>query len=96
MQQDEIYEKLGISGASSAIKQQVIENIVQTVDLRFIGLVDDLLDEDQVRQLDSVVESSGDDSSAVTDWLKENIPQAVEIYEATLRDHVDELCDQLK
>ena len=96
MQQDEIYEKLGISGARSAIKQQVIQNIVQTVELRFIGLVDDLLDEDQVRQLDSVVESSGDDSSAVTDWLKENIPQAVEIYEATLRDHVDELCHQLK
>jgi hypothetical protein len=95
MTRDQIYEALGVIGASEAVKQQIIENIVTTVELRFAGIIDDLLDDEQLGRFESIVGQHGDDLDAITGWLQTNVPKAAELYLAVLNDHVDELRDQL-
>lgn len=90
MTKDQIYEELDIVGASEESKQAIIANILTTVEGRFVGIIDDVLSEEQATamgELESV--------DAVVTWLQENVPESADLYADILRDHIAELKDQM-
>ncbi len=96
MTKEEIYEELGISGASAAQKKRIIDDIFIFVNAQFAGLVGDLLDDDQTRELEQVAADNGDGSpEVVLDWVQRAAPESLELYSSILRDHLDQIKDQL-
>ena len=90
MTKDQIYEELDIVGASEESKQAIITNILTTVEGRFVGIIDDVLSEEQAAamgELDSV--------DAVVTWLQENVPKSADLYADILRDYIAELKEQM-
>lgn len=83
MKQTDILKELGIENASAALKQQVLQSLLVAVEAEFVGVVDDILDDDQAEELDKF-ESIED----VTNWLQVHVPQAAKIYEAVLVDQI--------
>ena len=90
MTQDEIYQELDISGANEDTKRSILGNILTTTEGRFVGIIDDLLSDDQLGEVQSL--GSIDE---VARWLQGNVPEAASIYEGVLRDHIAELKEQL-
>lgn len=93
MTKEEIYEVLGIADANEDTKQSILQNITATVELRFAGIVDDLMSDEQVDDLEKATADSND-PEVVASWLKDNVPEAAQLYEAILGDHIEEIKEQ--
>lgn len=93
MTQDHIYEQLGLSSASDEAKQNIIENIVATTELRFADIIDDVLSEEQAEEFSRVVDGGNVENNV--NWLRENVAEAAQLYEAVLTDVVDDIKTQL-
>lgn len=94
MQKEEIFKKLGIENATEEQKNEILGKILETVEYRFAGIVDDLLNDSQQVELNKLTD--GDNPALVIGWLKRNVPKAGELYEAILSDHIDEVIENSK
>lgn len=90
MSNEEILNELGLSKASDEIKERVIENVRTIVELRTLGVISELIPDDQEAKLTELQAQS--DSQAIWDWLKTEVVGAdvSEVYEATLKDYLEE------
>ncbi len=94
MSQDQVFEALRLTESSEEARQRIVENIVATAELRFAEIVDDVLTDEQAEAFTEVVEAGNIDANI--SWLKENVPQVAQIYEAVIADIVAELQGQLE
>ena len=90
MTKDQIYEELDIVGASEESKQAIIANILTTVEGRFVGIIDDVLSEEQATAMGEL-----ESIDAVVTWLQENVPESADLYVDIMRDHIAELKEQM-
>jgi|GEM_PF-1437356 len=90
MSNEEILQELGFGRADQAMKDRVIENVRTLVELRVIGIVSELMTDDQEAEFETL-QAQGD-SNAVWEWLRTQVAgvDIHDVYEAALRDYIDE------
>lgn len=90
MSNEEILQELGFEGADQAMKDRVIENVRTSVELRVIGIVSELITDDQEAEFEAL--QARGDSNAVWEWLRTQVVgvDVHDVYEAALRDYIDE------
>lgn len=92
MTREQILEQLGIAKASQELKDSVLGDLNSILDLRFAGIVDELLTDEQKSSLNLLGDT---EPEAVGQWLKDNVPRASELYEAILRDEIESFKNRL-
>lgn len=95
MTDEQIIEALGIGAASEEVQRTTVEGIRHVVELRVIGTVTNLMNDEQAAQF-AELQAAGDDG-AVWDWLRNDLVgvDMKEVYEAILKDYLDEKIAQL-
>jgi hypothetical protein len=95
MTHEQIFEQLGITGASDEVKQSTLHNLVGAVEVQFASVSDELLTEEQDEELNKLVDAHDGDPTVVGDWLKAHIPEAGQLYQAILEDEIARLKSRL-
>lgn len=90
MTDQEIFENLGIEGASDEDRQAVLHNINVVVELKTMQALGDLLTEDEVSHIEEM-ERNGSSKDDILWWLGENVASAHDMIEVFKRDYVAEL-----
>jgi len=91
MTNDEILERLHLGGATEEQKQETLKLIVETVDMRVMGVLSQVLPDDTVKGLTDM-EQQGTSREEMFRWLVEDKGvNTGEIYDAALSDYVDEM-----
>ncbi|HRN97399.1 MAG TPA: hypothetical protein PLZ58_03085 [Candidatus Saccharibacteria bacterium] len=90
MTNEQIIEELGFTNADQEMKDRVVENVRTIVELRAVGIIGELMTEEQEKTF-AELQDRGDDQ-AIWDWLKSDIAgvDVSEIYEAALRDYIEQ------
>jgi hypothetical protein len=92
MTDDEILERLGLTDVSdTGVRREAIDNVRTIIELRVIGLVSDMIDDDNRAEFERLRES--DDTGAVWNWLQSDVlgVDVSEVYEAALRDYLADI-----
>lgn len=95
MTQEQIFEQLGITGASEEVKQDILRKLVGAVEIQYASIIDGLLTEEQGEELNKFVDEHDGDLIAIGDWLKAHIPEAGRLYQAILEDEIARLKSRL-
>ena len=94
MTNDEILERLHLSSASDDVKQQTLQLIIETVDMRVMGVLSQSLPQEVIDEL-SDMEARGVSRDDMFRWLVEDKGvNTGEIYDAALADYVDEMVER--
>lgn len=90
MTNEQIIEELGFTNADQEMKDRVVENVRTIVELRAVGIIGELMTEEQEKTF-AELQDRGDDQ-AIWNWLKSDIAgvDVSEIYEAALRDYIEQ------
>lgn len=88
MTDEQIIAAIGFENVPDDVKSKTIDSIRRTVDMRVIGIIGEMIDDDQESQLETLIEAG--DNQAVWEWLKNDVVgvDTREIYEATLQDYI--------
>ena len=95
MTHEQIFEQLGITGASDEVKQSTLHNLIGAVEIQFASVSDELLTEEQDEELNRLVDVHDGDPTVVSEWLKTHVPEAGRLYQAILEDEITRLKSQL-
>mgnify|MGYP000869125912 FL=1 len=95
MIQEQIFEQLGITGASEEVKQDILRKLVSAVEIQYASIIDGLLTEEQGEEFNKFVDEHDGDLIAIGDWLKAHIPEAGRLYQAILEDEIARLKSRL-
>lgn len=95
MSDEEIFNKLDISGANEAVKQACLVNINTVVQLKAVQALADILTDEQMSHLEEM-EKANSSQDDILWWLGENVASAHEMIDALTRDYVDELSAKYK
>lgn len=95
MTHEQIFEQLGITGASDEVKQSILHNLVGAVEIQFASVSDELLTEEQDEELNRLVDAHDGDFAVISEWLKTHVPEAGRLYQAVLEDEITRLKSQL-
>jgi len=89
MTDEQIIEDLRFTSADQTIKDRVVENVRTIVELRVIGIITDMMTDEQEATFNQLQEQG--DNAAVWEWLKNDIVgvDVSEVYEATLKDYLE-------
>lgn len=93
MTNEEIIKALGIEGSLEEDKQSVLKNVTIVAEARFSEIIDEALNDEQAKSLNSEVEKN--DPEAIAQWFAANMPEIGRLYEAVIREYVEELKDKL-
>lgn len=90
MTNEQILEELGFADADQEMKDRVVENARTIVELRVIGVITELMTDEQEAQF-SELQAKGD-NQAIWEWLKNDVTgvDVSEVYEATLKDYIEQ------
>jgi len=91
MTDNDILMKLGLDGADADVRQEAIDNVRTVVELRVIGIISDMIGDDQQAEFERL--QGLDDTGAVWNWLQHEVVgvDVSEVYEAVLHDYLVEL-----
>ncbi|MBP9852717.1 MAG: hypothetical protein QG629_600 [Patescibacteria group bacterium] len=78
--QKQLVEELGIATMPQEDQLAMLQDFVETLNMRLAMAVEDQLDDEQMKQF-AAVEAKGDDS-ATEEWLHQQLPNYDEIVEA--------------
>lgn len=92
MNDKEILDAIGLSDAAEEVKTRTLENIEAIVEMRLMGVIKESMTEDQMTEFEKI--SQNQDADKVKQWISENVASVDELYEATLKDYIDELNSQ--
>ena len=95
MTHKQIFEQLGITGASDEVKQSTLHNLIGAVEIQFASVSDELLTEEQYEELNKLVDAYDGDPTVVGEWLKTHVPEAERLYQAVLEDEIARLKSRL-
>lgn len=90
MTNEQIITEIDFDGATDEVKQDVVNSIRQIVEMRMLGLMGDMMTDEQSDTFQEIVDSGND--QAVWDWLRETIVgvDVSELYETTLQGYLAE------
>lgn len=90
MTNEQIITELGFDGASDDVKQQMIDNTREIVEMRVVSMLGEFMTDEQSDEFQHIVDAGND--QAVWDWLREKIVgvDVSEVYESTLQDYLDD------
>ena len=90
MTQEELLAALGVTkNASDQDKESIVRNVLVVVEYRFADIIDMSLSDEQAKELNTVVEQG--DVNHVATWIKNHMPGSAKLYDAILRDYIEEL-----
>ncbi|MFO0971035.1 MAG: hypothetical protein U0520_01640 [Candidatus Saccharimonadales bacterium] len=92
MNDQQIIEKLGIGNLPKEIQDETLRTVNHVVELRVMGLLDDLMSDDQRTALEVKTKEGSD---AVWQWLKEEFADVDKLYAAALSDYLEEKTQQV-
>lgn len=87
MNDQEILEALGMTNMPEQFQKETLEEVNQVVQLRLMGVVDDLMSDAQREEFNAL---PPDNPETTQKWLSETF-EMDKLYEATLADYIDEL-----
>lgn len=91
MSDQEILEKIGLSEASEELKMASLEGIRDVADKRLMGILEELLDDEQMEELERRT-ADGSSLEHNIDWMQRQLSLDVkELYDAAVYGYVDEL-----
>ena len=90
MTDGQVIEALGFNNASDQVKQRVIDSARETVEMRLMSLVSEMMDDNQSAEFQRITESG--DNEAGWEYLKREVIKGdmTELYEATMKDYIDQ------
>ncbi len=90
MTNDEILHELGFINIDEAAKDEIVENVRTTVELRVIGIITELMTDVQKATFSNLQQQGND--QVIWDWLRTEIVgvDVSEVYEATLKDYIEQ------
>ncbi len=88
MNKEDVFRELQVEDWSEEEKNELIDNINDVTEMRFVGLVDDIMTDQQKIEFSKI---NQDEIDVVGKWLIDNIPQAKELYISTMEDYIMEL-----
>jgi len=87
MSNEQIIEKLGFGNLPKEVQDQAVEDIRGVVELRVMGLIDDMMSDEQRTAFE---QKSQEAPEAVWKWISAEFTDVDKLYEATLTDYLDE------
>lgn len=87
-----ILEKIGMEDAPEELQKETLQLIANTVELRLLGLIEDLLSDEQLEEFKKMEESSSKDE--IFQWLSGIVGDVSELHDSVQQDYVDELIEQ--
>lgn len=90
MTNDEILQRLGLQDDSDEAKQETLQMIIETVDMRVMSVLSEVLSISQINHL-TEMESNGVSRDEMFKWLVDEGFNTGEIYDAALEDYVNEM-----
>ena len=95
MTDQQILEKIGMQNAAEALQQTTLARMRNTVELRVMGMLGDLLTHEQVNHLEEM-EKQGMTKHDMFQWIGEQLVDVNELYAQTLEAYVEEFVEQQK
>ena len=91
MTDEQILENIGLLDASEELKKASVEGIKQIADKRTMGILESLLDEDEIAEIERRTKN-GSSLEHNIDWIQRTLAVDVQdIYDSALKDYVNEL-----
>lgn len=87
MSDEQIIEKLDIKNLPKEVQDETLASINRAVELRVMGLVDDLMSDEQRAELRL---KTADDPKSIWKWLSKEVTDVDKMYDAALVDYLDE------
>ncbi len=87
MTDEQIIEKLGLGNLPKEVQEETLASINRVVELRVMGLVDDLLSEEQRVELKAKL---AEDPKSIWKWLSKEVTDVQKLYDAALSDYLEE------
>lgn len=89
MSDEEVITALGFQDTAQAFKQDILDAAHTTVELRTMGLLDELMNEEQANEFHRIKEEQG--NNPAWDYLNDMLEADVnDLYQATMRDYVEQ------
>ncbi len=88
MNDKQILQDLGLGEASEEMQTQALESVNTVVELRTLGLLEDLMTKEQADEFAKRSESESKDE--VMKWISKEVVNAEELYESVLKDYLKE------
>lgn len=96
MTDEQILDRIGLSGASEELQKASVAGVRDVADKRTMGIIESLMDEDEVAELERRT-AAGSSLEDNIDWIQRALSVDVdEIYTATLEAYVAELVEKTK
>ena len=89
MTREELIVALRLQDVDGEEQDSLVKGVLATVDERFANIIDETLSSEQAKELDAAADT--ENFETIQQWIKEHMPHASEVYDAVLRDYVDEL-----
>lgn len=87
MTDEQIIDKLGLGNLPKEVQDETLQSINRVVELRVMGLVDDLLSDEQRAELKAKLT---EDPKSIWKWLSKEVTDVQKMYDAALSDYLDE------
>lgn len=87
MSDQQILEKLGLLDIPKEVQEETLQDINRIIELRVMGLVDDIMTEDQKKAFSEKVKEAPEEGWK---WLSKEVVEISELYDATLEDYINE------
>lgn len=87
MTDEQIIDKLGLGNLPKEVQDETLQSINRVVELRVMGLVDDLLSEEQRVELKAKL---AEDPKSIWKWLSKEVTDVQKLYDAALSDYLEE------
>ncbi|NCU29356.1 hypothetical protein EOM60_01955 [Candidatus Saccharibacteria bacterium] len=91
--EQEILDKLGLSGASRDSQSDLLDNFYAVVELRVLGSLSEIITAEQIDCLEQV-EREGATKEDLLDWLGDNVADARDMIDVVARDYIEELSEK--
>lgn len=88
MTNNDIIDAMGIQDASEEIKNRAIESVTEVVEMRVMGMVDEMMTEEQRTEFDKLPQ---EDAEKVYEWVSKEVTDLEKLFEATLGDYLEEI-----
>lgn len=89
MTSDQIVKQLGIEGSDDTFKAQMVRKILETADLRFARVVDEVMTDEERQEFDEFAKDK--DPQTIARWVEEKYEGIGEIYDGIVESIVADL-----
>lgn len=93
MKDEQIIQRLHLEALPEDVQQQMLASVSQTVELRLMGVMEDLMTDQQKQEFENLEKGSPE---AVWQWLSDNLADVASTYESLLGDYIEEVNSQTR